>query len=81
MLEIIVGMGLIIIGVFALCLIGTVIGGLVGWVIQITPVISTWVYLGFEVLGINAQGHLVHIGATLGFIGSFFKSIFRNHED
>ena len=81
MLDVIVGGFLIIVATFVLCIIGTVVGGLVGWTIQITPVISTWVYLGFEALGINAQGHLVHIGAALGFIGGFFKSSLKVNKD
>jgi len=66
-------MVLIPILLFIMCILGTIVGAIVGWTIQVTP-LSSLVYQGFEVFGISVKGKLVHVGATLGFVGGFFSS-------
>lgn len=72
---IIMGIALGVIGlVFALALLGTGIGTLVGWIVSISP-LRPFVEQGFEAFGIPATGLLPHIGATLGFVGGLLKGL------
>jgi len=52
---------------FLYCIIGTLIGLVVGWVISITP-LGSFVENGLSALGFDAKGHLLDIGAALGFV-------------
>lgn len=57
---------------FLLTIASTVLGSLVGWVVQLTC-FGTWVKSCFNSLGVTNIS-LVDLGAALGFIGPFFKS-------
>jgi len=74
---IIIGIALGVIGlVFALALLGTAIGTLVGWIVSISP-LRPFVEQGFEAFSVPATGLLPHIGATLGFVGGLLKGIIQ----
>ena len=71
--EVVVGAIVVAVLGFFVCVLGTLSGALVGWVISVTPLHAT-VVNGFAVFGIDAAGKLVQIGAMCGFVGGFFTS-------
>ena len=58
-------------------------GYLTGWVLSVVfPFAGQWIVNGADVLGIEiALSSLPVIGATLGFLGSFFKSTQTNKTE
>ena len=60
--------------IFIGSIIGALLGYVVGWVISLTP-LAWHIEKGFEAFGFNVEGILASVGATLGFIGSFFKTV------
>ena len=67
------GAGVLIAGIlFVFCLIGTLIGLAVGWVVSITP-LGPFVTDGFNSFGFHATGMLPQIGAAVGFVSGLFS--------
>ena len=76
---IIVG-ALLIVGIlFVGAILGALIGAVVGFVVSVTPWLGAAVIAGFATLGITGV-NLVQVGAALGFIGGFFKSVQYNNK-
>lgn len=65
---------IVVILMFAVAMIGTLLGMFVGWVIHITP-LRTAVESGFLAFGVNASGQLVNIGGAVGFVSGLFGGI------
>lgn len=79
--AVIVAVALIaIVGIFIMAVFGAAIGAFVGCVVSVTPWLGNAVIAGFATFGI-ADVNLVYVGAALGFIGGFFKSIQVNNKD
>jgi len=57
---------------FIYIIIGTILGMFFGWVLSITP-LGIYVENGLSYLNFNAKGHLIEIGAAVGFVSGFFK--------
>lgn len=75
--------GVIILGLVALgivlfianIILGVLVGGFMGWVVQSIPALRVPVTKGFAVLGVDVEGQLIHVGSMLGFVGGFFGKI------
>ncbi len=68
-----VGVILGILGMFLFVILGAVMGGLTGYVVELTPDLGQSVKTGFSsVFGVE-DPDLVAIGAMFGFIAGFFK--------
>ncbi|MBU1939420.1 MAG: hypothetical protein ABH854_01565 [Candidatus Diapherotrites archaeon] len=74
----VIGIIIVIIGIFAMfffAIIGAVIGAVTGFIVSIVPVLGDLVRTGFtQVFGVQSP-NLTAIGAMLGFIAGFFKSV------
>jgi hypothetical protein len=55
---------------FLYAVFGTFVGFVIGWVVSITP-LGHVVENGFAVFWPAAKGHIVDIGAMLGFVSGF----------
>ena len=64
---------LVAILLFIGAILGTLIGALIGWVVSMTP-LGNLVINGLRLFGVDVSGKLVELGATCGFLGSFFRS-------
>ena len=71
---------LIVVLVFLSTILGALLGALLGYIIEITPIIKDLVTNGLKYLGVNAEGHLVEIGAALGFIGGIIGGFFHSRK-
>jgi len=65
---------------FLFAIFGTFIGFIVGWVVSITP-LGPIVENGFAVFWPAAKGHIVDIGAMLGFVSGFLGGIVKVKVD
>lgn len=64
---------------FIVPLLGVLFGALIGFVVSCVPFAAAWVIHGLGLLGVNVSpSDLVSLGATLGFVGGFFKSVNSN---
>jgi hypothetical protein len=73
----IIGIAIVIVGIFAMFLfaiLGALVGAITGWIVSIVPFLGDLVREGFAQFGI-ANANLTAIGAMLGFVAGFFKSI------
>ncbi len=62
---------------FLIAILYTAIGAFIGWVLSLF-FLGDWVIDGMKILfGIDISGHLVQVGAVLGFISGFFKGILK----
>lgn len=53
------------------CLLGTISGAFIGWLVQLTA-FGTWAKIALEQIT-HANISLVDLGALLGFVGAFFR--------
>ena len=66
--------------VFA-CLLGAAVGAFTGWVLMYVPYLGEWVVSGMRTLGVYMKlDDLVSLGAALGFVGGFFRSVNNKKE-
>lgn len=68
------GIALSVAGIFFLCILGTIGGIFGGWVVGLfftDLIIGTIARTGIDTAGLAVW----HIGGTLAFVGSFFKSV------
>lgn len=75
--KVLAWMGIGILGilfVFFMCIISTLAGAFIGWLISLTPM-QYWLIDAFKIFGFNIEGRLMEIGALLGFISGFFRGI------
>ncbi len=73
-------LGLVILGTMLFIvniILGVLVGGFTGWVVQSIRVLRVPVTKGFAVMGIDVNGKLIHVGSMLGFVGGFFGKIVR----
>ncbi|MEM3399729.1 MAG: hypothetical protein QXP42_02770 [Candidatus Micrarchaeia archaeon] len=64
-----------ILAILLFAIIGALIGAVTGYILQHVPILGPLVIKGFELIGVQ-NPDLAAIGAMLGFVGGFFKSIF-----
>lgn len=75
-----IGVGtLVLVMLFVFPLLHTAMGAFVGWVISLTP-LGGWIINGFSYFGVKID-NLVNLGAMLGFISGFFKSVTTNNKN
>ena len=63
--------------VFLLAIAGAIMGAFTGFCISLVPFLRDWISTGLSIFGFNINGHFVELGATLGFIGGFFRATFE----
>lgn len=71
-----------IIAMFFFAIIGALIGAITGFILSFTPFLGSLVMDGFAQFGIE-NANLTAIGAMLGFVAGFFKSVIKEkgHSD
>lgn len=78
-LIVLVGVAFTVALLMLLPLLGVLFGALVGFVISVVPFAAVWVVHGLGLLGVVVNpSDLVSLGATLGFVGGFFKAVQNN---
>ncbi len=72
-MSVVLSMVVVICSLFFLCLVSTIFGAGIGWVVGLffsEPILG---FLNRASVDVNGL-HMWQVGAALGFIGSFFKS-------
>ncbi|MBU0586008.1 hypothetical protein KJ780_00695 [Candidatus Micrarchaeota archaeon] len=65
--------------IFLYAISGALFGALIGFLVEITPILGDLVKTGLFEFGIE-NANLIAIGAALGFLAGFFKQIFNREN-
>lgn len=64
------------------CILGAAVGAFSGWVLTHVPYLGEWVVSGLRTLGVYMKlDDLIPLGAALGFVGGFFRSVNKSNKE